>query len=76
MATLEQWIADEGLSFSEVARRLELRSRASVGRIIRDRQASPEMVRRICKLTGGVVTPNDIFSLPVPSPHEPTGAVV
>lgn len=64
MAALEQWIARQGLSHAEAARLLQLRSRASIGRIIRSRQACSPVVRRIYALTQGAVTPNDIFGLP------------
>lgn len=60
---LEDWLRREGLSFAEAGRRLGLRSRASVGRIIRERLAGPDTVRGIYDLTGGEVSPNDIFDL-------------
>ena len=67
MVALEQWIAVKGLSRTQVARALELGSKSSVGRVIRKRGASADLVRRIYDFTSGEVTPNDIFGLHPPA---------
>lgn len=66
----EDWLDEKGMTKAEAGRRLGLRSRASVGRIIRERGAEPKVVRGIFELTNGAVTPNDVFALPVPQAME------
>lgn len=60
---LEDWLAEKRKTPSAFGRELGLRSRASIGRIIRERQASPAVVKAIFEATGGEVDPNAIFGL-------------
>jgi 3,4-dihydroxy 2-butanone 4-phosphate synthase/GTP cyclohydrolase II len=69
--TLREWIATEGISYSEAGRRLGV-SPGHIGDMLAERfWPGRETMRKIFERTDGQVTPNDFLGLAAEQAPEP-----